>query len=465
MMWAAAIVANPRVMSVLYLATLPSMSSKEIIRLAGGRTLSGNVCIQGSKNAFHKILGACVRWPGEFTLTGIPRIQDAEWLLEQFRHVGGVVTVNGLTTTLDSRNVSPVVVGSEMAERSSGTILFAGALLARFGRVEIAAPGGDRIGYRPIGYHLAAFEKLGAIVTKSEALYSITTPQLRGGEFTFPGKTVNGTINAILAATGADQEVILKNCALESDIDNAICFMVQLGASIEIVDRGTGTIRVQPSTPKDNLAFDIIADRNATATYAVAAALAGDQMTLQNINVIDTDPLWEFLTQVGAQLHLDREKQEITISKGERIAYPTVVEGHIPPKFSTDWAPMVQVLLTQLPGSAEYHENVFSNRFAHVPELVNMGATAQLHNTEQDIWVDGSEFSQSEKYDRCRYRGGTKLIGTDVYANDIRNGAALVLAGMIAQGETTVHNALHLNRGYEDIVATLGSLGADISWG
>jgi len=434
------------------------------IKIIGGDLLSGSVTIQGSKNAFHKVIGSCVRWPIVARLRGVPKIQDAEWLIEQFEYIGGIVTRSGSITTLDSRSISPRVIGVELAERSSGTFLFAGALLARFGEVEIAPPGGDKIGYRPVNYHLAAFEALGASVTKHGLNYRIVADSLVGAEFVFPGKTVNGTVNAVLAATGADSTVKLSGCAIESDIENSFDFMNQLGARIEIIDRKRGIVRVTPAEVKSKLDFNIIADRNATATYAIAAALVGRKITMENINTADTSPLWLFLEEAGSSVEIKEQSKTAVISLGERKAVSKVVEGRIPPEFSTDWGPMVQVLLTQLPGGSEYHEMVYSNRFAHVPELVKMGADAQLHDIDENDWVDPSSFSQEKSYDRCKFEGPTKLHGTTVTANDIRNGAALVLAGLVADGETIVRKAIHVQRGYEDMVKTLQNLGANVSW-
>lgn len=438
----------------------------DAIKIEGGQLLSGTVVIQGSKNVFHKILGACVRWPGVFNLTGVPQIQDAAWLLEQFQFIGGIVTKGGGVTILDSRPISPLLINQGMAEKSSGTFLFAGALLARFGQVEIAPPGGDKIGFRPVGYHLEAFKAMGAVVEEEKnGQYLISANTLSAYWYKFAGRTVNGTVNAILAATAASGEVLLENCAVESDILDAINFMRQLGASIEITDNEAGIISVKPGTQtKPKLNYTLIADSNATATYAIAGALCGRSLVLENINSADTLPLWEFLEAVGTKVHMDQEARSVVISQGEFKPHPHTLTGYLPPKFSTDWAPMAQVLLTQLPGKSEYYETVFSNRFAHVPELCKMGARIWLHDKNLDQWVAGSEFSQDKSYDRSRYHGSTKLTGREVYANDIRNGAALVLAGLVADGLTTVRNAVHLQRGYEDIVNHMGSLGAEISW-
>ena len=200
----------------------------ESIHIFGGKSLTGSIRIQGSKNAFHKILGGCVRWPSVVHLTGVPDIQDAHWLLEQFEYIGGVIHRKENVTILDSTAVSPHPIGSEFAEKSSGTILFAGALLARFGEVHIAPPGGDKIGYRPIDYHLSAFEAMGSVVDQKENLYIIKASKLQAVNWTFPGKTVNGTVNALLAATGARESTTLRGCAIESDIENAIDFSICL---------------------------------------------------------------------------------------------------------------------------------------------------------------------------------------------------------------------------------------------
>lgn len=440
------------------------MSDKSTIQIKGGNKLSGSIRIQGSKNSFHKVLGVIVRWPGVYRILDIPAIQDAQWLLDQFEYVGGIVSRDGLVTILDSRHVEPKSIDHDHAEKSSGTFLFAGAMLARFGRVEIAAPGGDKIGFRPVGYHLSAFKELGAEVNENGSIHSIASDKLSGTEFTMEGRTVNGTVNAVLAATGAEGESTIHNCVLESDIEDSFEFMRQLGIEVTIVDREKGSVRVIPGPAKAELEYQLIADRNATATYAVIASLLGDPLTLENVNIVDTSPLWDFLREVGADVQVDTQTKTTIITNARLRPHPEVVEGYIPPQFSTDYMPMIQVLLTQVPGKTEYHENVFSNRFAHVPELAKMGAVTSLHDIDKDKWIDGSDYGASLNLDRCRYEGPVELHGAKVAANDIRNAAALVIAGLIAKGETVVHEAIHAKRGYEDIVQNLTKLGAEIYW-
>ncbi|MDP3957668.1 MAG: UDP-N-acetylglucosamine 1-carboxyvinyltransferase [bacterium] len=436
------------------------------IRINGGKELSGTVAIQGSKNAFHKILGACVRWPGVFRLRGVPDIQDAKWLLELFEFVGGTVVKEVGVTILDSRAITSKPITKSLAEKSTGTFLFAGALLARFGKVEIAPPGGDNIGNRPVNYHLDAFKALGAHVEDVSGLYRITGENLQGIAWTFPGGTVNGTINAILAVTGAQGKSTLRGCVVESDIENAIEFMNRGGANIKVTSVEEGVIEVTPiETFVTEMEFQIVPDRNATATYALAGVLLCKELALTNANVTyDNDPLWEFLKKVGASVEVNHNTQIVVVKKSSPQPLSETVEGTIPPGFSTDWGPLVQVLLTQLPGKTEYYDTVFTNRFALVPEIAKMGVRATLHEVEKDTWVNPSEFNQASKYDRVRFEGSTILRGAEVRANDIRNGAALVLAGLLAEGQTTISDAIHIKRGYEDMIKVFKTLGADINW-
>ena len=233
---------------------------------------------------------------------------------------------------------------------------------------------------------------------------------------------------------------------------------------IKIVDRERGVIQITPTeTISEEIDFTIISDRNATATYAIGAALLGEELIIENAHLVDTKPLWSFLREVGARVEVDETAGRAVINRMRPRSLSRMITGEIPPKFSTDWGPMVQVLLTQLPGTTEYYDTVFSNRFAHVPELVKMGAHALLHNVEHGEWVDGSEFTQTGEYDKARFEKST-LHGAEVTANDIRNGAALVLAGLLAEGETVIHQPVHIKRGYEDMVAVYKQLGADIDW-
>lgn len=283
--------------------------------------------------------------------------------------------------------------------------------------------------------------------------------------WTFPGKTVNGTVNALLAASGAKGKSVFSNCVIEADIENAIGCMNAGGANIEIMDVASGTIEVIPTGKfASEIDFKIIPDRNATATYAIVGALFCKELVLSNA-YLDIGPLWDFLRKVGASVEIDKDARAVSIRRMTGKSFSGVLEGKIPPAFSTDWGPLVQVLLTQLPGTTEYYDSVFTNRFALVPELVTMGAKAMLHNATEDKWVSAETYDQMGAYDRVRFEGPRSLHGTNVKANDIRNGAALVIAGLIADGQTVVAEALHIERGYEDMVQKLAGLGAKIEWG
>jgi UDP-N-acetylglucosamine 1-carboxyvinyltransferase len=433
------------------------------LTITGGAKLTGVVRIQGSKNAFHKVLGAIVCTPGVFRIKNVPNIQDATWLQEQFEYVGGKIERNGDVTIFDSRSIEPKTIGSDLATKSSGTFLFAGALLARFGKASIAKPGGDKIGYRPVDFHLQAFQALGATIEEKNGVYDLQG-ELRPADFTFPKRSVNGTVNAVLAASGASGTTTLRNCALESDIENCFAFLRAIGTRVDVVDSAKGVVHVTPGKALDLLDFALIADRNATATYAIAGALIGEAVTLENVHTLDTQPLWTFLREIGVSVEVDSASARAVCSKGTYQAYKKTIQGRIPPEFSTDWGPLVQVLLTQLPGVTEYHDTVFTNRFALAPELAKMGAKITLHEVESDTWISANQFDQAHKYDRCRIEGPTPLRGVPVVGNDIRQCAALVLAALIAEGETTIAEAIHVQRGYEDIAAALGSLGAHIAW-
>ncbi|HVX58378.1 MAG TPA: UDP-N-acetylglucosamine 1-carboxyvinyltransferase [Candidatus Saccharimonadales bacterium] len=432
----------------------------ESIIVRGGKKLSGEIKIQGSKNLFQKIIAACVRWPGEYELTNVPDILDAKWLMEQFVLVGGRLTKHAGVITLDSRHISPATISPKMTQRSRASFLFAGAFLGRFGEATLGLPGGDDIGDRPIDYHIEVFEALGIRATSLDKIIQLSLVNPATQQYRLPKPSIGATANALLAARS---EFTLKNCAYDSDILAFLEFLRMLGSDIYF-SRKDQSITISPAQSKNSISFDLHGDAHATATYALAAVLAGDQIKLTGINTSDTVPLWNYLERIGADFDLNAVEKNVIIRQSALKNDPVTVAGLTPPDFSTDWGPSVQLVMSQLPGGGTFHEEVFPNRFAHVPEFTKMGVRAQLKEVGSDKWIPAREWSARSIYDYCSIDGPASLHGASVRANDMRAGAALVTAGLIAQGETRITEAVHVSRGYEDMVAILSSLGADIRW-
>jgi len=352
----------------------------------------------------------------------------------------------------------------EITALSTGTFLFAGALLSRYGEVKLWHPGGDRIGKRPITWHLDAFRRLGASIYEADAYYEVRATKLVGTTIPFVRPTANGAINAIIAAAHAAGETTIENVAPEPEIRNAVDFLQTVGARVEWrdarslrvhgVDQGTGSGEI-----------DIIPDRNDAATFLIARVLGHGPVTLQDVRADHLTALLDALTSVGTalELHTDHGRQSITVQRVSWNPIGLEIMSRPYPGFSTDWGPLIQVLMTQLPASSTFHETIFSQRFAHISELVKMGAT--IHYL--DLPADESlyNFTPTPEVDRhhsVEIRGPSQLHATVVHANDVRAGAALVLSGIIASGVTEVMRIEQAERGYEAFAERLNQLGAAI---
>jgi len=439
------------------------MDNKLIIE--GGRSLRGEVRIQGAKNAAQKILPATVVFPGEYVIRNIPGIQDSADLIEILRFLRAEVEfLDDHTARVNTENVVPREIPPDVTAKSTGSFLFAGALLSRFGGVKIWHPGGDRIGRRRVTWHLDAFRRLGASVIEEQDYYEVHATSLTGSTIRFTRRTVNGTVNAILASVRADGVTILENVPLDPEIDNFIEFMQGAGARMGRVKDGQIQVEgVSSGTGKAEI--DVIPDRNDAATFVIAGALGSGPVMLRGIYEEHLLPLLAALSTAGVRFE--------TQSDGVRQSLTVQCDGFLPPGlhiisrpypgFSTDWGPMTQVLMTQVPGISTFHETIFSQRFAHVEYLIKMGADIEYFNPE----VDDSIYNfvrdpTAGLFHAVRIKGPTKLHGTVVDASDVRAGAALVLASLIADGTTEVTSVHQIDRGYEAFAERLKQLGASI---
>lgn len=440
--------------------------SKYVIQ--GGFPLRGEVTIQGAKNAAQKILPATIVFPGTYVLHNLPRIQDTAALIEILRFLGAEVTFPAPhTVRVNTERVVTKEIPPEITALSTGTFLFAGALLSRYGEVRLWHPGGDRIGKRPVTWHLDAFRRLGASIHEADTYYEVRATSLVGTTIPFVRPTANGAVNAIIAAARAAGETTIENVAPEPEIHNAVVFLQTIGARVEWrderslfvrgVDRGTGSGEV-----------DIIPDRNDAATFLIAAVLGHGPVTLQDVRAEHLTPLLEALTSVGAKLetHTDHGHQSITVECGALNPSGLDITSRPYPGFSTDWGPLIQVLMTQLPATSTFHETIFSQRFAHISELVKMGAAIRYLDLPADEGLyNFSPAPETNGYHAVEIRGPSQLHGTVVHANDVRAGAALVLSGLIASGMTEVTGIEQVERGYEAFAERLNQLGAAIQEG
>lgn len=436
----------------------------ERLVIEGGFPLRGDVTIQGAKNAAQKILPATVAFPGEYLLRNVPRIRDTHALIDILIFLGA--HVEWLDTHVVRVNTERVVtkeIPPEITATSTGTFLFAGALLSRFGEVKIWHPGGDRIGKRPVTWHLAAFQQLGASVTEQPAYYEVRATKLMGNTtISFAKPTANGTVNAVIASSRAHGETLIENVAPEPEIQNFVLFMQNIGANVEWAD--TNRIRVLGVEQGFGTGeIEIIPDRNDAATFLIAAALGHGPVTLRPLRRDHLLPLLEVLEHVGVIIEGEEQEtnQTLTIRCDEFRAADVHIMSRPYPGFSTDWGPMMQVLMTQLSGTSTFHETIFSQRFAHIDALTRMGAAIQYVNLPVDDRIYNFD-RVSGLFHAIQIQGASRLHGTIVNANDVRAGAALALAGLVASGSTSVIGIEQIERGYEAFAERLSQLGASI---
>lgn len=429
--------------------------------------LHGTVAIQGAKNATQKIVPATVLWPGVYILRNIALTEDARALFSILRFLGADITfVNAHDVRINTENIISQEIPPELTALSTGTFLFAGALLGRFGEAKVWHPGGDRIGKRSVTWHLEAFRRLGATVTEHDAFYEVHASTLHGSAISFRKPTANGAINAIITAMSAKGTTRIETVAPEPEIQCALDFFQHMGGQIRWVGANTlevvGTLQGTGSGD-----MKVIPDRNDAATFLIAGALGHGPITLHNARSEHLLPLLELLQRVGVTVEIttDGEKPSMTIQCDQLRAMNIQVTTRPFPGFSTDWGPMAEVLLTQVPGKHVFHETIFARRFAHIPELVQcMGAEIQ----SLDLPVDEQIYNFDREHiapfaHAIAISGSSPLHGASVHANDVRAGAALVLAGLIAEGQTEVTGIEQIERGYESFHKRLRQLGASIT--
>lgn len=409
------------------------------IRIQGGNRLKGEVVISGSKNAALPLLALTVLGNKPCTIHNVPHLEDIKNMVKILDHLGAKVTQEKNTITVDATKLTSFDAPYDIVRKMRASVVFMGPLLAKYGEAKVSLPGGCAIGVRPIDLHLKAFEALGADIHIEEGYVLAKAKKLKGCKFFFDKVTVTGTMNAMMAASAAEGETILQNCAKEPEV---ICFadaMRKMG--IEVSGDGTDTIHVQGTKNIGGFEINNIPDRIETGTYMVAAAMTGGEVHLLNTDPHLLESVIAKLRQTGSTV--EEEKNGIWVKAGPKIL-PCDIETSPHPGFPTDMQAQFVSLLSLADGKSNVTETIFENRFMHVPELARMGA---------DLKVSGHMVTIS---------GVKKLNGAPVMATDLRASASLVLAGLVASGTTDVLRVYHLDRGYERMDLKLKALGANI---
>lgn len=410
------------------------------ILINGLHKLSGSVNIKGAKNSVVALIPASILSDGNVKIKNVPELSDTENLRKIVELLGGKIEFGNSCLDINAQNIKNEIISEELSHKLRASYYFMGALLAKFHHVEMFFPGGCKIGARPIDYHIEAFEKMGAIVKRDECdKYVIDAPKLHGATIDFNFPSVGATVNVMLAASLAEGTTTINNAAKEPEIENLSDFINAMGGDVK--GAGTSTITIKGVDRLHGAEIEVIPDRIAAGTYIMIGAAIGDNFEVKNINIHHLDSLLEKLEQMGVTYKV--KDNSILISSCNKFL-PTNVKTLAYPGFPTDLGQPMAVLLALADGECTFTETIYENRTGHFPELNKMGANITYENKFAKII------------------GPTNFKGCDVEASDLRAGASLIIAGLIASGTTKISNIEHILRGYENIVGNLQKLGADI---
>jgi UDP-N-acetylglucosamine 1-carboxyvinyltransferase len=407
--------------------------------ISGPVRLEGEVAISGAKNAALPCLAATLLTAEAVRLTNLPNVRDIRTMEKLLQHIGVFLSAAPSEVTVEAREIGSADAPYDLVKTMRASVLVLGPLLARSGHVRVSLPGGCAIGVRPINLHLAAFERLGARVSIEHGYVEAAADRLTGTEILFESVTVTGTENALLAATLARGTTHLRNAAREPEVSDLARLLRAMGARIE--GEGTETITVEGVSALHGADHTIVPDRIEAGTYALAAAVTGGDVTVTHCRPEHLNALTSRLRSCGARV--EEGTDHLRVGANSRLT-PLDVETEPYPGFPTDLQAQWMALATRLNGTSHITETVFENRFQHVPELVRMGARIRLEGR------------------RAVVDGPAPLSGANLMASDLRASAALVLAGLAAEGRTVVDRVYHLDRGYVHMEEKLNRLGASI---
>jgi UDP-N-acetylglucosamine 1-carboxyvinyltransferase len=414
---------------------------KFVIR--GGSPLLGTVRISGAKNAALPAMAAALLTEEPVILENIPQVRDIETERKLLVAMGAEVELGygraQHRTTINCRNLNTPEASYELVKTMRASTLVLGPLVAKFGHARVSLPGGCAIGARPIDLHLKGLEKLGAKITQEHGYVEARADRLKGGHIVFDKITVTGTEDLLMAASLADGESLMENCAREPEVKDLADLLIKMGAKIE--GAGTSTIKVKGVSSLRGTKHRIIPDRIEAGTFIIAGAISGGDLMVSNCDPNHLTSLLNKLEEVGVKVTRNGESVRV-LSLGGLKASDVVTEEY--PGFPTDMQAQYMALATQAEGSSVVTENIFENRFMHAQELVRMGANVKIEGR------------------RAIVRGKTPLSGAAVLASDLRASASLVLAALVAEGETIIDRVYHIDRGYERIEEKLRGVGAEI---
>jgi len=412
----------------------------KIIEIEGARKLSGTIRVSGAKNATVALIPAAILTDEEATICNVPEITDTDALCDILKLLNVKVNRSTESLVINPQEMINTEITEPFSKKLRASYYFMGALLGKYKKAVMYFPGGCSIGARPIDLHLKGFEALGATVKSENNKYIVEAEELTGANIYLDIASVGATINIMLAAVRAKGTTIIDNAAKEPEIVNVATFLNNMGA--KITGAGTSTIKIVGVEHLHKCFHEVIPDRIEAGTYIIIGALCGTPLKIDNVIPEHVDSLLSKLEEMGVDLEIGADYVTVLQQNGPLKA--TNIKTAVYPGFPTDLQQPFTVLLTQANGKSKVTETIWENRFMHIPYLKSLGADIEVKN--QTATIIGPKY----------------LKGEEVVATDLRAGAAMVAAGLIAEGKTTITNAEHILRGYEQIIEKLSAVGAKI---
>lgn len=409
------------------------------IKIKGKNKLTGTIRISGAKNAAVALIPAAILSDEEVTICNVPEISDINSLEEILKYLGVKFSRATESIIINAKDMTNKEIPEDISRKLRASYYFMGALLNKYKKVEMYFPGGCNIGSRPINLHLDGFKKLGATIIEENDKYTIEAKKLVGTKIDLELASVGATINIILAATKAKGITTITNAACEPEIKNVCDLLNSMGA--KITGAGTSTIKIKGVSKLKKGYVEVIPDRIEAGTYIIIGSLIGENLKIDNIIPEHLEALTTKLLESNANIEIGRD---YVLTSASQELKSVDVETYYFPGFPTDLQQPFSVYLTQAKGVSTLKETIYENRFMHIPYLNRMGA---------NIKIDG---------DKLKIKGKTPLEGKMVTSTDLRGGAAMIVAGLIAKGTTTINDVEHILRGYEGIVEKLSLVGAKI---
>lgn len=412
----------------------------KIIKIKGGNILKGKIEVSGAKNAAVALIPASILSDDIATIYNVPEITDIVALEEILRVLNCKTDIDKDRMTIDTKNMKNIEIGEEISQKLRASYYFMGALLGKYHKVSMYFPGGCSIGTRPIDLHLKGFEALGAKVENNKNQYIVSADKLKGADIYLDFASVGATINIMLAAVKAEGTTTIDNAAKEPEIVNVATYLNSMGAKIS--GAGTSKITIKGVKKLSRAMGEIIPDRIEAGTYIIIGALTGDKLRIEKLIPEHIEALISKLEEMKVDIKVGEDYVEV--SKMDNLL-PVNIKTAVYPGFATDLQQPLTVLQTQCNGKSTVTETIYENRFMHIAYLNEMGAKITTNNTKAII------------------EGKTNLKGCEVAATDLRGGAAMVEAGLIAKGTTIITKPEHILRGYSNIIKKLKKVGAEIS--